>query len=90
MTHFVIHIQKFANTPTFPAFVSSATTDEIAQHGYALTPGRYVGAEEIEDEGEPFNEKMTRLVSELHTQFAESANLERAIKDNLAGLGYAW
>ena len=51
-----------------------------------LTPGRYVGAEEVEDEGEPFDEKMTRLVAELNAQFAESAKLEQAIKANLAGL----
>lgn len=53
-----------------------------------LTPGRYVGAEEIEDEGEPFEDKMPRLVAELHSQFEESAKLERAIKANLSGLGY--
>ncbi len=48
-----------------------------------LTPGRYVGAEEVEDEGEPFEEKMTRLVGELNAQFAESAKLEQAIRSNL-------
>jgi type I restriction enzyme M protein len=71
-----------------PGFSKSATTDEIAQRGYILTPGRYVGAEEVEDEGEPFGEKMTRLVNELNAQFAELAKLEHAIKVNLAGLGY--
>jgi type I restriction enzyme M protein len=64
-------------------FCKSATTDEIAKHGYVLTPGRYVGAEEAEDDGEPFEEKMPRLVAELHAQFAESAKLEQAIKANL-------
>ena len=53
-----------------------------------LTPGRYVGAEEIEDDGEPFEEKMQRLVAELRAQFDESAKLEKAIKANLKGLGY--
>jgi type I restriction enzyme M protein len=71
-----------------PGFCKSATNDEIAQHGYVLTPGRYVGAEELEDEGEPFDEKMTRLVNDLNAQFAESAKLEHSIKANLAGLGY--
>ena len=66
-------------------FCKSATTDEIAQHGYALTPGRYVGAEEVEDEGEPFDAKMTRLVAELNGQFAESAKMEQAIKANPEG-----
>jgi type I restriction enzyme M protein len=66
----------------------SVTTAEIASHGHVLTPGRYVGAEEVEDDGEPFEEKMPRLVAELHAQFAESAKLEQAIKANLGGLGY--
>jgi type I restriction enzyme M protein len=71
-----------------PGFCKAATTAEIAAHGYVLTPGRYVGAEEVEDDGEPFAEKMPRLVAELNVQFAESARLERAIKESLAGLGY--
>jgi type I restriction-modification system DNA methylase subunit len=71
-----------------PGFCKSATTSEIAQHGYVLTPGRYVGAEEIEDDGEPFDQKMKRLVAELNAQFAESPKLEKAIKLNLKGLGY--
>src|SRR4029077_20402987 len=71
-----------------PGFSKSATTDEIAAHGYVLTPGRYVGAEEIEDDGDPFEEKMPSLVAELHAQFAESAKVEQAIKANLRGLGY--
>ena len=69
-------------------FCKSATTAEIAAHGHVLTPGRYVGAEEVEDDGDPFEEKMPRLVAELHAQFAESAKLEQAIKTNLRGLGY--
>ncbi len=69
-------------------FCKSATTAEIAAHGHVLTPGRYVGAEEVEDDGEPFEEKMPRLVVELHAQFAESAKLEKVIKANLRGLGY--
>lgn len=71
-----------------PGFCKSATTAEIAAHGHVLTPGRYVGAEEVEDDGEPFEEKMPRLVAELHAQFAESAKLERVIKANLEALGY--
>jgi type I restriction enzyme M protein len=72
-----------------PGFCKSATTAEIAAHGHVLTPGRYVGAEEIEDDGEPFEEKMPRLIAELNAQFVESARLEEAIKANLKGLGYA-
>ena len=69
-------------------FCKSATILEIAAHGHVLTPGRYVGAQEVEDDGEPFEEKMPRLVAELHAQFAESAKLEQAINANLRALGY--
>ena len=71
-----------------PGFCKSATIAEIATHGHVLTPGRYVGAEEIEDDSEAFEEKMPRLVAELRAQFEESAKLEKAIKANLKGLGY--
>ena len=69
-------------------FCKSATTDEIAAHGHVLTPSRYVGAEEVEDDGDPFEEKMPRLVAELREQFAESAKLEKLIMKKLQGLGY--
>ena len=69
-------------------FCKSATSVEIAAHGYAISPGRYVGAEEIEDDGEPFAVQMSRLVAELNAQFVESAKMERVIKANLKGLGY--
>ena len=71
-----------------PGFCKSATTDEIKTHGYVLTPGRYVGAEEVEDDDEPFDDKMQRLVTTLSEQFSESAKLESAIRSNLKGLGY--
>ncbi|MEX0585339.1 MAG: SAM-dependent methyltransferase, partial [Pirellulales bacterium] len=69
-------------------FCKSATLSEIAGHGHVLTPGRYVGAEEVADDGEPFEDKMARLVAELNGQFAESAKLEAAIRANMKGLGY--
>jgi type I restriction enzyme M protein len=71
-----------------PGFCRSATLDEIRAHGFVLTPGRYVGAEEIEDDDEPFEEKMARLVETLEEQFAESARLEEQIRVNLKKLGY--
>jgi len=71
-----------------PGFCKSVTTEEIAAHGYVLTPGRYVGAEAVEDDGEPFEEKMQCLVTELRAQFAESTKLEQAITANLEGFGY--
>ena len=71
-----------------PGFCKSATREEIARHGYVLTPGRYVGAEEIEDEGEPFDEKIARLTNELYVQFEESTKLEQTITVSLTKLGY--
>ena len=69
-------------------FCKSVTTAAIAAHGHVLTPGRYVGAEEAEDSGDPFEVKMPRLVAELHAQFAESEKLEQAINASLRKLGY--
>jgi len=71
-----------------PGFCKSATTDEIREHGYVLTPGRYVGAAELEDDGVPFEEKMAELSATLYEQFAEADRLEAIIKRNLEVLGY--
>ncbi|MBE0597842.1 MAG: type I restriction-modification system subunit M [Desulfuromonadales bacterium] len=69
-------------------FCSSATLEEIKKHDFVLTPGRYVGAADEVEDGEPFAEKMARLTAQLQEQFAQSAELEGQIKRNLAGLGY--
>jgi len=69
-------------------FCKSATLEEIRKHGHVLTPGRYVGAEAQEDDGEPFEEKMRRLVAQLKEQQAEAAKLDAAIAANLRELGY--
>jgi len=79
---------KLKKYEDIPGFCKSATKAEIAEHGYVLTPGRYVGAEALEEDDEPFEEKMQRLTAELTQQFAESAKLEKAIKKNLASLGF--
>ncbi|MFA5785913.1 MAG: class I SAM-dependent DNA methyltransferase [Actinomycetota bacterium] len=71
-----------------PGFCRSATTDEIAGHGHVLTPGRYVGAEAVEDDGEAFEEKMRRLTATLRKQRGEAAKLDAAIAANLKELGY--
>jgi type I restriction enzyme M protein len=68
-------------------FCKGATTEEIRENGYVLTPGRYVGAEEVEDDEEPFEERMGRLVRKLRGQFAESAKLEKEIRENFKELG---
>jgi type I restriction enzyme M protein len=64
-------------------FCKSATLKEVESHGFVLTPGRYVGAEEAEDDGEPFDEKMARLTKTLEAQFVASAKLQAAIQDAL-------
>lgn len=69
-------------------FCKVATTSEIAEQDYILTPGRYVGIEEIEDDGEPFEEKMTRLSTELYDLFEKSHKLEIEIKEKLSAIGY--
>ena len=69
-------------------FCAVATTDDIAKQDYILTPGRYVGIEEQEEDSEPFDVKMKRLTSELSSLFTRSHELEELIKNNLKELGY--
>ena len=69
-------------------FCKSASIEEIREHEYILTPGRYVGIEEAEADAEPFEEKMTRLTEELAEMFAKSHHLEEEIKQRLGAIGY--
>ena len=69
-------------------FCKEADLEEIAKNGYILTPGRYVGAEEIEEDKEEFEEKMKKLTNELSEQFKKSKELEEEIKKNLKAVGY--
>lgn len=69
-------------------FCAVVDTEEIAKQDYVLTPGRYVGIEEQEDDGEPFEEKMSRLTSELSELFAKSHDFEAEIKERLEAIGY--
>lgn len=71
-----------------PGFCKSASMDDIRKHGHVLTPGRYVGAEEQEDDGEPFAEKMMRLTTQWREQQAEAAKLNKVIEANLKALGF--
>ncbi len=71
-----------------PGFCKAATLDAIRKHGHVLTPGRYVGAEAQEDDGEPFEEKMRRLTAQLRKQQQEVARLDAAIAANLRDLGF--
>ena len=69
-------------------FCAVVDTDEIAKQDYILTPGRYIGIEEQEDDGEPFEEKMARLSGELSELFAQSHTLEDEIRQKLEAIGY--
>ncbi len=71
-----------------PGFCKSATLEDIRKHGHVLTPGRYVGAEAAEDDGEAFTDKMQRLSSEWRAQQQEAARLDTAIATNLDYLGF--
>ena len=90
-------IQKLADTFTafqegkledVKGFCAIATLQDIAKQDYILTPGRYVGIEEQEDDGEPFEEKMTRLTSELSKKKKKSHELENEIREKLKAIGY--
>jgi len=69
-------------------FCRSVPLAEIASHGHVLTPGRYVGAEEVEDDDEAFAEKMQKLTEKLGEQMAKAAELDALIRQKLGGLGY--
>ncbi len=71
-----------------PGYCKSAKLEEIRKHDYVLTPGRYVGAAPLENDGIPFETKMTELSQTLYAQMKESANLDEVIRKNLEGLGY--
>ena len=91
-------IKKIANTyiawqnedgyEDVQGYCKAASIDEIKEHDYILTPGRYVGIEEVEDDGEPFEEKMERLTNTLANQFKKSRELEEEIRKQLGGIGY--
>ncbi len=71
-----------------PGFCKSSTIEVVRKHGHVLTPGRYVGIEPQEDDGEPFEEKMARLTAQWREQQAEAAKLDAAIEANLEMLGF--
>ena len=91
-------IKKIANTyiawqnedgyEDVQGYCKVASIDEIKEHDYILTPGRYVGIEEVEDDGEPFEEKMERLTNTLANQFKKSRELDEEIRKQLGGIGY--
>ncbi|MDN3919105.1 type I restriction-modification system subunit M [Roseateles violae] len=80
--------EAVAEYADIPGYCRSVPLAEIAQHGHVLTPGRYVGAEEVEDDDEAFADKMTRLTEQLGEQMAKGAELDVLIRQTLGGLGY--
>ena len=94
-------VQKIANTyhawrgekqagkyKNVPGFCKSAKLAEIQKHGHVLTPGRYVGAEAQEEDTEPFDQKMRRLVAQLKEQTSQAKVLDKEIESNLKALGF--
>ena len=90
-------IKKLANTFTqfqegnlkdVKGFCAVVSTQDIAKQDYILTPGRYVGIEEQQEDTEPFEQKMQRLTTELSGMFKKSDELKKEIKENLNKLGY--
>jgi len=80
------NLKPAASYEDISGFCRSATIEEIAKHDYMLTPGRYVGATDIEDDGEPIEEKITRLRTQLLAEFVEADRLEQIIRTRLKGL----
>ena len=77
-----------ADYQDIPGFCRSVTLAEIAEHGHVLTPGRYVGAEAVEDDDEAFADKMQKLTEKLAEQMAKGAELDQLIRQKLGSLGY--
>ena len=80
--------QSDENFENIKGFCYCASIEEIKSNDSVLTPGRYVGVEEVEDDGVPFEEKMKNITSELSRQFEESHRLEEEIRKNLKAIGY--
>jgi len=82
------YYQNNDNYENINGFCYCASIEEIKENDYVLIPGRYVGVEDIEDDGIPFEEKMKNITSDLSKQFEESHKLEEKIKNNLKAIGY--
>ena len=80
--------QNNENYENKKGFCYSATIEEIKSNEFVLTPGRYLGVEDVKDDGIPFEEKMKNITSELSKQFEESHKLEEEIRKNLKAIGY--
>jgi type I restriction-modification system DNA methylase subunit len=85
---FKLDCRKHTDYVDAPGFCRAVKLEEIQKHDYVLTPGRYVGAEEGEDDDEAFADKMRRLTAQPDEQFTESARLEAEIRKNMQRLGF--
>lgn len=77
-----------SNYQDIPGYCRSVKLEKIAEHGHVLTPGRYVGAEEVENDDVAFADKMHLLTEKLGEQMAKGAELDQLIRQKLTGLGY--
>ena len=75
-------------TPYHACIITPHSLESVGEHGYIITPGRYVGFPEPEEDDEPFDEKMARLTKALEEQFAEDARLQWTLHRNLGHLGF--
>jgi type I restriction enzyme M protein len=80
--------EKAGDYEDMAGYCKAAQLEEIQKHDYVLTPGRYVGVAEVEDDGIPFEEKMEELTTRLYAQMKEGAELDAVIRVNMEGLGY--
>jgi len=76
------------NYEDIAGFCKNTTIEEVKNNNWVLMPGRYVGTEEIENDGIPFEEKMQTLTSKLSEQFEQNTSLEKSIRENLKSIGY--
>lgn len=81
-------VERTGEYQDIPGYCRSVKLAEIAEHAHVLTPGRYVGAEEVEDDDEAFAEKMQKLTEKLGEQLAKGAELDQLIRQKLGGMGY--
>jgi len=92
LVKFIYTLQRYRNICEFRFYayclMDNTGVEEVRGHEYILTHGRYVGTEEVEDDGEPFDEKMTRLTGELAEMFAKSHGFEDEIRQRLGAIGY--
>ena len=79
---------SYENYQDIPGYCRSVKLAEIAEHGHVLTPGRYVGAEAVEDDEVAFADKMQKLTETLGEQMAKGAELDALIRQKMGGLGY--